>query len=73
MARALEPWSLWRGTNLVYLEGVDAPSVVARAQAEGVLLVAMAPTRVRLITHLDVDDAAADRAIDVLLTILDSR
>jgi len=70
MAQALEPWSLWRGTNLVYLEGVDAPAVVAQAQEEGVLLVAMAPSRVRLITHLDLDDAAADRAIDVLLRIL---
>jgi threonine aldolase len=73
IARALEPWSLWRGTNLVYLEGVDAPAVVAKAQEEGVLLVAMAPHRVRLITHLDVDDAAAGRAIDVLLRILDAR
>jgi len=34
--------------------------------------VAMAPTRVRLITHLDLDDAAADRAIDVLLRILNA-
>jgi threonine aldolase len=73
MAQALQPWSLWCGTNLVYLEGVDAPAVVAKAREDGVLLVAMAPTRVRLITHLDIDDAAADRAIDVLIKALGAR
>jgi threonine aldolase len=73
LAQALEPWSRWCGTNLVYLEGVDAPAVVEAARNEGVLLVAIAPARVRLITHLDIDDAASDRAIDVLLRVLMSQ
>ena len=73
MAKALEPWSRWGGTNLVYLDGVDAPAAAAQARAEGVLVVATAPASLRLITHLDVDDAAADRAIEVLLKILGAR
>lgn len=74
LASALEPWSRWGGTNLVYLDlakaHLDAPALVARAREEGVLLGAIAPRQARLITHLDVDDADVDRAIDVLLRLL---
>lgn len=71
MAEALRPWSRWGGTNLVYLdiEG-DARSAAEQALAMGVRIGATGPKTLRLITHLDVDDAAVDRAIDVLLKLL---
>jgi threonine aldolase len=70
LAKALEPWSFWGGTNLVYLKDVDAPSFVAKARAEGVLVVQMGPRLVRAIAHMDVDDAAIDRAAAVLTRLL---
>lgn len=73
LAKALEPWSVWGGTNLVYLKDVDAPALVAAAREKGVLIGAIGPRLARLITHLDVDDAAVDRAAGVLVTLLDAR
>jgi len=70
LAKALEPWARWGGTNIIYLDNVDAPSLVAQARDQGVLLGASGPREARLITHFDVDDAAVDRAADVLLKLL---
>jgi threonine aldolase len=70
LAKVLEPWARWGGTNIIYLDNVDAPALVAQARDKGVLLGASGPREVRLITHLDVDDAGVDRAADVLLTLL---
>jgi threonine aldolase len=57
-------------TNIVVLDlaavGTDAASVSAACAAEGVLTSGLGPDRLRLVTHLDVDDAGLDRAIDVL-------
>jgi threonine aldolase len=53
-------------TNIVMTFVRDAPRFVAAAQAEGVLVSAMAPDRVRLVTSLAVDPAAAQRAVAVL-------
>jgi threonine aldolase len=44
----------------------DAAGLVARAQAEGVLLAAIGARRVRAVTHLDVDRAGCERAAEVL-------
>ncbi|HKE66847.1 MAG TPA: GntG family PLP-dependent aldolase [Micromonosporaceae bacterium] len=61
-------------TNVVMLDmtkhPLDAPGVVAAAKAEGVRVTAMAPRLVRMVTHLDLDDAAIDLAIEVLTPIL---
>jgi threonine aldolase len=73
LAKALEPHSTWGGTNIVYLKDVDAPSVVARARDNGVLVVQMGPRLVRAIAHMDVDDAAVDHAADVLAMVLGAR
>jgi threonine aldolase len=58
-------------TNIVMIDlgegAADAASLVARAQGDGVLVNAVGPRRVRLVTHLDVDAAACDRAADVLV------
>jgi len=53
-------------TNILMLDvtrpGLGAPAVVARLAARGVLVTAFTNARVRAVTHLDVDDAAIDRA-----------
>ncbi len=58
-------------TNMVVLDGVEAPLVAEAAKAQGVLVGQVSPTRVRLLTHLDVDDAAVDRAATVIGALLD--
>jgi len=52
-------------TNIVIFEvaGVAAPELARRTEAAGVRLHAIAPTRLRAVTHLDVDAAGIDRAI----------
>jgi threonine aldolase len=57
-------------TNIVVLDltttALDAPALDAACQAEGVLVSSVAPRRVRLVTHLDVDDAGTDQALKVI-------
>ena len=59
-------------TNMVVLDDVDAPALAAAAKAEGVLVSQVSPRRVRVLTHLDVDDAAVDHAAAVLGSLLAS-
>jgi len=58
-------------TNMVVLDGVAAPVVVEAAKARGVLVSQVSASRIRLVTHLDVDRAAVDRASEVLAELLD--
>jgi threonine aldolase len=53
-------------TNIVVLNVPDAATVAAAAADQGVAVSALGPRFLRLVTHLDVDDAGIDRAIDVL-------
>jgi threonine aldolase len=53
-------------TNIVVLDVRDAAAIATSAAAEGVLVSALGPRLLRLVTHLDVDDDAVDRAIAVL-------
>ena len=53
-------------TNIVVVTRTDAAAFVAAAADEGVLLAAVGPTAVRMVTHLDVDSAAAESAAAVL-------
>jgi threonine aldolase len=61
-------------TNIVILNlarsTVDSAGLVAAARDGGVLISATGPYHVRAVTHLDVDDAGIDTAIDVLAAIL---
>lgn len=60
-------------TNIVVLDlgaGPGAPQLVAAARDAGVLVSGLGPTTARLVTHLDVDDAAVDQAADVLVRLL---
>jgi len=61
-------------TNIVLLDLIEAPvdaaTLAARARQAGVLVSVLGPRLGRLITHLDVDDAGIDQAIEVLTSIL---
>lgn len=57
-------------TNMVVLDDVNAPVLAEAAKGRGVLVSQVSPTRVRLVTHLDVDEAGIDRAADVLTGLL---
>jgi threonine aldolase len=57
-------------TNMVFFQ-VDpargpASEFVDRLRGRGLLMLALAPTRIRAVTHLDVDEADVDRAIAIL-------
>jgi len=53
-------------TNIVVVDVPSAAEVVEAARAEGVLIGAVGPRRVRLLTHLDVSRADAERAAGIL-------
>ncbi|HTZ45233.1 MAG TPA: GntG family PLP-dependent aldolase [Jatrophihabitans sp.] len=53
-------------TNIVVVPAPDAAAAVAGAAARGVLVSALTPTSLRLVTHLDVDDDGIERTIEVL-------
>jgi len=57
-------------TNIVMLGVPDAAALAGKARAEGVLVSVLGPDLVRLVTHLDVDDAGISRAIEVLGPLL---
>ena len=61
-------------TNIVPLDlrraAIDAPDLAAEARSSGVLVSVLGARRARLVTHLDIDDAAIDRAADVLTPLL---
>lgn len=78
LAEALAPYGIVDAgrvvTNIVPLDltkaPIDGPSLGAAAREHGVLVSVVGPRRGRLVTHLDVDDAAIDRAVEVLTGIL---
>ena len=57
-------------TNIVVLPVADAAELAGKAAEENVLVSALGPRVLRIVTHLDVDDAATDRAIEVLAPLL---
>ena len=52
-------------TNIVIFAVPDAAAFCAALAAEDVVMSHFGPTRVRAVTHLDVDDAGIDRALEV--------
>jgi threonine aldolase len=54
-------------TNIVLVEvdGPPAPQFCQALQAEDVWVLPVSPVRMRLVTHLDVNDAGIDRAIEI--------
>lgn len=60
-------------TNIVMVDlpaRLSADAVVARAGEAGVLVTPWSRTRLRCVLHLDVDDAACDRAAETLAEVL---
>ncbi|GMQ85862.1 MAG: GntG family PLP-dependent aldolase [Acidimicrobiia bacterium] len=57
-------------TNIVYFSAADAQDVVDRCATDGVAMLAMAPTRVRAVFHLDVSGDDTDRAIEVVTKVM---
>lgn len=61
-------------TNLVALDltkhALDARALAAAARAEGILISVLGPRTVRLVTHLGLDDADIDRAVEALPRVL---
>jgi threonine aldolase len=80
LAEALGPFGVVDArrvrTNIVPLDftraAIDAPGFGAAARTQGVLVSVLGPRTGRLVTHLDLDDAGVDRAIEVLPKILAS-
>jgi threonine aldolase len=57
-------------TNIVVVDVPDAPAMVTAAREQGVLVGAVGPTKVRMLTHLDVTRDDVERAAKVLGQIL---
>jgi threonine aldolase len=57
-------------TNIVIFEVDDPPAVLDALRSEGVEMTQMGPGRIRAVTHLDVDRAAVDQALEVLRKLL---
>ena len=56
-------------TNIVVVERSDAAAFVAAAGEQGVRVATVGPTAVRMVTHLDVSRADAERAAAVLASL----
>jgi threonine aldolase len=78
LAEALAPFGLVDAakvrTNIVPLDltksTIDALTLGAAARERGVLVSVLGPRTARLVTHLDLDDAGVDRAIEVFTALL---
>jgi threonine aldolase len=57
-------------SNILVLNVPNAARVAVLAGEQGVLVSALGPRFLRLVTHLDVDDAGAQRAIEVLAPLV---
>ena len=58
------------GSNIVVVDVPDAPALVAAAKEAGVLVSAVGPRALRMVTHLDVSRAQAETAASVLRKVL---
>jgi threonine aldolase len=57
-------------TNIVIFEVDDPPAVLASLAADGVEMTQMGPGRIRAVTHMDVDRAGVERALEALRKVL---
>jgi threonine aldolase len=57
-------------TNIVIFEVDDAPARAAELQEAGVDIGSLGPRRMRAVTHLDVDRAGIERALEVMRRVL---
>lgn len=67
---ALAGWTVERPeTNMVYVITENAPEIARKLGEAGVLCLALSPTRIRLVTHLDVGDAEISEAIRIFQSL----
>jgi threonine aldolase len=57
-------------TNIVIFAVADAPGLAAALREAGVEVSTLGPRRVRMVTHLDIDRAGVERALDALRAAL---
>jgi threonine aldolase len=57
-------------TNIVIFEVDDAPARAAKLQEAGIDIGSLGPRRMRAVTHLDVDRAGIERALEVMRRVL---
>jgi threonine aldolase len=57
-------------TNIVIFEVEDPAGVITALLADGVEMTQMGPGRIRAVTHMDVDRAGVERALEVLRKVL---
>jgi threonine aldolase len=57
-------------TNIVVIDTYDAPGLVSRTRDDGLLVGAVGPRQVRLVTHLDVSRSDAEMAASILSALL---
>ncbi len=53
-------------TNMVYIEGPDMHRVASSLAEAGILCIPVSGTRLRLVTHLDVDDEGVERTVNTM-------
>jgi threonine aldolase len=70
LAKALGGNPAHTDTNIVVLTVPDAAAVATAAREKGVWVSALGPTFLRLVTHMDVDDEAVEKAIEVLTPLV---
>jgi len=56
-------------TNIIYVTVPDAPMFQAQLDEKGVRCLAVAPNKLRLVTHMDVTDAGISQALDAMLAL----
>jgi threonine aldolase len=60
-------------TNIVIFEVEDAPALVGSLRDRGIEVTPLGPTRIRCVTHLDVDRADVERALTAVRDALSGR
>ena len=57
-------------TNIVYINVADSARFVQGLSSHGISCLAVSPTRVRLVVHLGIDDAAVDATLKGMRAVL---
>jgi threonine aldolase len=70
LAEALGGDPRFTETNIVVLTVPDAAALAGAAREQDVLVSALGPRFLRLVTHLDVDDEGIDKAIEILRPLI---
>jgi len=56
-------------TNILYVEVSQAEALVLRLEEQGIRCLAVSPDRIRLVTHLDVNEAGIDQTLQAFSSL----